>query len=82
MMIWFWPKVKRLCLCYGLEQMESYAMNDFMVESSCFDAYHVYGFCLDLIATYSYGLWKDHAHANGREVMVRRYYGIPEWDSK
>ena len=37
-------------------------------------------FCLDLNATYSYGLWKDHAHANGREVMVRRYLGIPKWE--
>ena len=60
--------------------MESYAVNGFMMESSCFDAYHVYGFCLDLDATYSYGLWKDHAHANGREVMVRRYLGIPKWE--
>ena len=52
----------------------------FYADIKWFYAYHVYGFCLDLNATYSYGLWKDHAHANGREVMVRRYLGIPKWE--
>ena len=58
LMIWLWPKVESLCLCYGLEEMDFCAMNGFMMESSCFDAYHVYGYCLVLNATYSYGLWK------------------------